>query len=355
MESFIGFTFCGVHSSKFNIYAISNGGSYTMPLFANFSDKIESIDGYDGAYYFGTNYSNKTRPIQCVVDRVDESMLRSIQNWLNPKRIGKLTFDESPYKYYTAKISNTPNFNFYPQDDGDENHVYSGTFEIDFTAFDPFAYSYVNSVDDYEYFEDSSGLWYYDSGILYHGETPPVIVNNITKTTNILLYNGGNQSTKPIITVKGSADEIIIKNNTTDQYFKLNDLIDVEIVVDSKKGQVRVQDILASSFHEGSFMELEGSGRVDRYLAIEFTNGSEQITIDKNIDLDIVGRFIAVNDSWYKVVDCNFDLGIVTMNKPFVGITEKYDISVIDLNEIMISGSGLNIETIEFDYKFCYL
>lgn len=355
MESFVGFTFCGIHSSKFNIYAISDGSSYTMPLFAEFNDKFQSVDGYDGAYYFGTDYTSKARPVQCVVDRADENTLRNIQNWLNPKRVGKLTFDESPYKYYIAKISSSPNLNFYPQSDGNGNHVYSGTFTLDFMAFNPFAYSYVNSIDDYAYYEESKGLWYYDSGILYHEETPPVIINNITKTTNVLLYNGGNKSTKPIITVKGSADEIIIKNNTTNQYCKLSNLIDVEMIIDSKKGQVRVQDILASSFHEGGFIEIEGSNRVDRYLDINFTNGSEQIAIEEYIDLDIVGRFIAVNSNWYKVVDCNFDLGIITLDRPFDGATNIYDVSIIDLNEITISGVNLNIESIKFDYKFCYL
>lgn len=354
MEEFVGFTFCGIHSSKYNVMAISNGSTYTMPLFADFMDKTETVDGYDGEYYFGTNFIGKPRIVSCFVESADENTLRNIQSWFHPKRIGKLTFDESPYKYYIAKVSRKPDFNYTPMGNK-SGHFYTGTFEIEFKAFDPFAYSYVNSVDDYTYYEESQALWYYDSGILYHEETPPVIANNITDTTNLLLYNGGNARTKPIITIAGSADEVTILNQTTNQKFTLNGLVDVEIVVDCQKGHVRVQDVPASSFHEGGYIELKGSNRVDRYLNVDFVNGSNEIIISDNLDLDIVGRFIAINNDWYKVTDCNFDTGLITLDKDFEGETDIYSISVIDLNEINISGINMDITSIEFDYKFAYL
>lgn len=355
MEEFVGFTFCGIHSSKYNVYAVSEGGAYSMPLFADFNDTTESIDGFDGVYYFGTSYSSKVRQVKCAIDHIDENTLRNIQSWLNPKRIGKLTFDEAPYKYYIAKVSSKPDFNYYPQSDNYDGHLYAGTFSISFMAFDPFAYSYVNSVNSYTYYEESQALWYYDSGILYEEETPPILIESVSGTTNILLYNGGNQRTKPIITVTGSADELTILNQTTNQQFTLTDLSSVTIIVDCVKGQVRVSDVLASSYHEGGFIEIEGSSRVDRYLNVNFTNGLNTITITDDIDLDIVGRFIAVDEDWYEVMDCNFDTGLITLDKNFTGITDAYDVSVIDLNKINISGTNLDITSIEFDYKFCYL
>jgi len=351
LEKFIGFSFCGIHSSKFNVYAVSNGNTYTKPLFADFVDKVESVDGFDGEYYFGTNFNSKPRTVNCFVKDVDENTLRAIQNWLNPKRIGELTFDEAPYKYYIAKISSNPEFNYMPMGDK-SRHLYSGNFTIEFKAFDPFAYSYANSVDDYESLDPS---WLYDSGILLDNETPPFRVENITGTTNILLYNGGNYRTKPIITINGSADELTIKNLTTDQKFTLTDLSNVEMVVDCQKGHVRVDDVLANSYHEGGFIEIEGSNRVDRYKNIEFINGSNNIYIEENKDLDIIGRFIAVNNNWYEITDFNFDTSIATLDRLFNGTLGKYDISIIDLNKINISGVNLNINNIIFDYKFRYL
>lgn len=355
MEEFIGFTFAGIHSSKYGLYAVTDGTSYSMPLFADFMDKTESVDGFDGVYYFGTDYSSKPRRVNCVVDYIDENTLRSIQNWLNPKRIGKLTFDEAPYKYYIAKVTQKPDFTFYPQSDSDDGHLYVGTFIIEFTAFDPFAYSYVNSVDSYTYYEESQGLWYHDSGILYEEETPSSTIENITGTTNILLYNGGNQRAKPIITIIGSADDITVLNQTTKQQFTLTGLSNVTIIVDCQKGHVKVSDVLASSYHEGGFIEIEGSSRVDRYLNVNFTNTLNTITITENVDLDIIGRLIAVDNDWYEILDCDFDTGTITLDKNFEGLTDTYDISVIDLNKINISGTNLNITSMEFDYKFRYL
>lgn len=353
-QEFIGFSFCDIHSSKFNIFAISDGSSYTMPLFANFQDSTETVDGFDGVYYFGTHFTSKPRVIHCFVQNADENILRSIQHWLRPNRMGKLTFDEAPYKYYIAKVTSTPSFSYYPQSDGVGGHLYSGFFDVEFTAFDPFASSYVNSVDDYTYFEESQALWFYDSGILYHEETPPVLYENITGNKNVILYNGGNTRSKPVVTIQGTADEVTVANFTTGQQFTLKGLKDnVTMVVDCNKGHVRVDEVLANSYHEGDYIEIDGSGRVSRATGT-FATGSNKVIFKDDIDFDIIGRYIAFHYNWYKVTNCDFGTKTVTIDRVFEGETEEYEFSIIDMNELLITGINMNLIKVEFDYKFRY-
>jgi hypothetical protein len=269
--------------------------------------------------------------------------------------MGELTFDEAPYKYYIAKVTSKPEFSFYPTTDEDSGHVYNGTFTISFTAFDPFAYSYIGSLDDRVYYEESNIELFYDSGFMHADETPPARIENITSNKIILLYNGGSAKSPVNIRVFGSAEMIKIENLTTNQNFSINGLVNEEIEINAKKGQISIDGALASNLHSGGFIELEGSSRVDGYELVNFINGSNQITITEDIDLDIIGRFIAVNADWYKVTYCDFMTGLITLHKNFNGETGEHDISIIDLNEIQISGNGLNIQSIEFDYVYRYL
>ena len=353
-EDFIGFTFCGIHSSKYQIMSVTNGSRYSQSLFANFSDSTEHVMGMDGTYYFGTDIETKPYTLHCFVDHITESQLRGLQAWLHPKKIGKLSFDEAPYKYYTVKVTQTPVFDFVPSGNSSGN-IYAGEFDLEFQAFDPFGYSYANSIDDFNY--DSEPSWYYDSGILYAGYTPPFIAENIIANKNILLYNAGNANAKPIISITGTADVLTILNNTTGQYFTLTGMSSViTIVVDSNKGRCMVGEYLANSYHTGGYIEIAGSNGVDYYSNVNFTNGSPIVSlIEGEWEETIVGRWIALGDNnWYKVVSLTSSTAII-LDKNFTGTTGVHNVSVIDLNEISITGVNLNLSNINFSYKHTYL
>lgn len=348
MSNLTGFTFRNIHSSTFNITALSEGKTYKKPLFANFEDDINTVNGMNGIYYNGTNYKVKTRLVHCYIDKIDENDWRDIQEWLSPTNIGKLTFDEAPYKYYFAKVTEIPEFDYRPNRYG----LYSGYITIAFTAFQPFAYSYHNSLDEFTYDNES---WYYDSGILYAEDTPIPIIENITSSQTIYLYNGGNQRTKPIVKIEGEWDELTIKNMTTNQLFKLKAMGNVKIEVDSQKGQVRMNNTLASSYHEGGYIELQGTGRVKNYNGEPFTNGSNAVELIKSIYEDSIGRFIKTSDGFYKIENVDTELNKITLDRPYEGDTGVDNFIIMDLNEILITGVDLNISKIEFDYKYCYL
>ena len=69
-EDFTGFSFNGIHSSDLNIVRVSDGSRYGESLTPDFEDKIISVPGTDGSYYFGTQYRNKTISISIALPRV---------------------------------------------------------------------------------------------------------------------------------------------------------------------------------------------------------------------------------------------------------------------------------------------
>ena len=349
----MGFTFCDIHSSKYNLLSVSNGGRYSQSLFADFEDSTDSVMGMDGVYYYGTDMKTKPITFHCFINRITETQLRGLRAWLHPKRVGKLVFDESPYKYYIAKISQMPSFSFVPHSDYG-SHVYSGDFELEFVAHDPFGYSFANSIDEYNY--DSEPSWYYDSGILYSGYTPPTLIENITSGKDIILYNAGNADAKPLITLTGSATSVTLLNKSTGQHFTMSNVSNKTINIDSKKGRCMIGEVLANSYHTGGYIELLGSSGVDHFNDIFFATGSANIvSSEQAFDNSMIGRWVSTGDgNWYKVTSL-ISPDVAVLDKNYTGTNGSCSIVMTDLNEISITGTGLNISNLAFDYKHTYL
>jgi predicted phage tail component-like protein len=140
---FIGFSFNGIHCSAYGLTAVSSGLTQ-QPLYADFENRTIEVPGRDGAYYFGTKVKTRNFSISTAFENMTSANKKSILNWLNPNTVGKLTFDEAPYKYYYVKISSPPSFSFVPFEKNITNgkqHIFKGTIDIEFLATDPYGYS----------------------------------------------------------------------------------------------------------------------------------------------------------------------------------------------------------------------
>ena len=351
-QPFLGFTFNGKHSSRFNVIHISEGDFYNETMFGEPSDSTDTVVGKDGVYFFGTDIKAKPRELRCYVKGIDENIYRELKAWLSPMKMGQLIMDETPYKYSIVKISGSPEFEFVPY--YRNTLTYSGFFTIPFVAYDPYSYSFYNTLEEYEY--DNEEL-YYDSGILYANFKPPNILTNITSNTDIILYNGGNARSRARVYITGTWGSLTIKNKTTNQSFTLNEnAIQGTYIVDAIHGRTTLGDNqLANSIHEGSYIELEGTNKVDEYPDVLFTNGSDVVTNNSGEwDDDIVGRYLAIGDNqWYKVISKESDTDI-TIDREYEGNTDNKYTYCIDLNELEIAGENLDIIEIKFEYKFTY-
>ena len=136
---FIGFSFNEHRSESLGIVRVSDGSRYNEDLVPTTQDKTVQVPGGDGFYYFGSDYTQRQFSINIAFDELTEKQFRELQQVFGTKELGKLVFDERPYKYYVVK-SNKPQLK-YICFGKDGERTYKGEGTLTFTAYYPFAKS----------------------------------------------------------------------------------------------------------------------------------------------------------------------------------------------------------------------
>ena len=189
LGDFLGFSFDGMHCSRLGITRVSDGDRYNETLVPEFEDKMVTVPGKDGSYYFGSNYTNKPVSISFGFDSMTESQFRQLRKLFGTKRICTLVFDERPYKTYMAKISTPPQLNYIcfdePKKDlvearrgiriidrdtnprweevtpykytGERERIYKGEGAIEFIIMNPYAKEQFKILDAYGNFDFYNG------------------------------------------------------------------------------------------------------------------------------------------------------------------------------------------------------
>lgn len=214
---FIGFTYNGHHSEDFNLMRVSSGDRLTSALFAELKDKTVDVSGKEGSYYFGTQVGNKPIDLNVAFDNIDEKQFNQLQKWLSGKKLSKFIYDEFPYKYYLAKISENPEINFIPFEEYTDNgvrNVYKGEMRLRFRAYEPYGYS--NNIDLTSYKDYNGNNYNLEYLPLWEpsGELIPKcdIIESIRKPQeNNYFYLGGLDKTKFNLKIKFNTKEEIIE------------------------------------------------------------------------------------------------------------------------------------------------
>lgn len=144
--SFIGFTFGNRHSSTLGILRTSNSNRYELNLTPKIVDKTIELEGVDGAYYFGSNYSSRELSISFAFFGMTEEQLTQIKQIFNDKKLHDLILDEEPYKIWSAKLNGSAIMKRICFQDGDKR-FYAGEGTFTFLLCSPYARS------RYEYIE----------------------------------------------------------------------------------------------------------------------------------------------------------------------------------------------------------
>lgn len=138
---YLGFTYNGCHSSEFGLYRVSSDDRYVTDLTATNETKTVHVPGQEGSYYFGTEYKQKSFPINVAFDEITEKTLMTLQIWLSSGVIADLILDEKPYKAYYVKTEGMQNLSVVPFDSNTNETVYKGEGTIVFTCYQPFAHN----------------------------------------------------------------------------------------------------------------------------------------------------------------------------------------------------------------------
>ena len=188
---FIGFSFNEHRSESLGIVRVSDGSRYNEDLVPTTQDKTVQVPGGDGFYYFGSDYTQKPFTIPIAFDELTEKQFRELQQVFGTKELGKLVFDERPYKYYMVK-SSKPQLK-YICFGKDGERIYKGEGTLSFTAYYPFAKSVFKFLNEYN--DKNKDEWKEASGMKAEKGTYDTVSDN----GSISVYNAGDLETDFIL------------------------------------------------------------------------------------------------------------------------------------------------------------
>lgn len=142
---YIGFSFgkkadgTPMHSSDLGIVRTSNGSRFDENLLPTMQDKTVPVPGGDGAYYFGSYYTQRQFSVSFAFDSLTEEQVATLKSHFGDKKIHDLIFDERPYKIYRAKVTGSATLKYIPFSEGATNRLYKGEGTLQFTCYEPFA------------------------------------------------------------------------------------------------------------------------------------------------------------------------------------------------------------------------
>ena len=133
-----GFTYGGIHCSKFNITYIPDAKTrwFSSPSFSVYE---EEVSRRDGGYYYGNNVKIRKFTLQCYFEEITREMREDLRNWLDRNTKGRLVFDERPYVYYNVRPTDVTTGEIYALLKA-EGEVFSGTFTATFSAYEPYGH-----------------------------------------------------------------------------------------------------------------------------------------------------------------------------------------------------------------------
>lgn len=310
-----GFSFCGVDIYDLGLeYAPENKDTY---VYKSAPSKIQEqiFESMDGGYFFGVNIQPKDFTLRCYYEdkHIKNGLMTKIYNLFRVGRYGKLIFKDRDWCWYNATVTSvdaTRMLNFK-----------NGIIQITMKAYYPYAttdfyYLSRNILNRADILNNSAMLT--DESMMPQMQFGSV-KNPITDEMEILLYNPGTEPAKLSIEIAGDAGQgVSIINNTTNQecsFIAFNKEITTDankyIVCDSLNGKTVITDgtnsELAFLYHDQGFIDLESAYPVDRKVKIHIDSGSNYFTTDYHFIYDVVGKYVYVNNKWYKITSSEDD------------------------------------------------
>ena len=215
---FIGFSFNGYRSEELGIVRVSDGSRYDEDLLPTSQDKTVQVPGGDGFYYFGSDYTQRQFSINIAFDELTEAQFRKLKQVFGTKELGKLIFDERPYKYYMVKSGN-PQLKYICFGKEGVPRIYKGEGTLTFTAYYPFAKSVFKFLEKtqkegkevyvlqgtYSNIEE----WAEASGMKAQGTLDKVPKNPTGGVYSISVYNAGDLEADFILKFNGAPSNAI--------------------------------------------------------------------------------------------------------------------------------------------------
>ncbi|KXY80138.1 phage tail domain-containing protein [Bacillus cereus group sp. MYBK12-2] len=198
---------------------------YDDPLTPSFSRKTYSLPGVEGVIPFGTEVKEKhfAYPLM-IMERFHIEMQRKFERFTdfffdqygNPRQV-KMVRDYAPSKFYYVELAQQITPDRLPED---------GKFTLPLVAYDPRAYSVVNSNDKITW-----GSKIPFATPITFGHKPSQY--NVTSPQTLVINNIGTLVVRPVIEIFGRAKSLTIRINGA--LFTFGDLTNGIVVIDAER------------------------------------------------------------------------------------------------------------------------
>ena len=349
-----GFSFCGVDIAKYKLEYVPTLDQTYVFAGSNYEANQEVFDAHHGGYFYGTTVQPKDFILRCYFqdEHVSHGILTAIENFFRRGKTGKLVFENRKWLWYVATVVDI--------DLSDLRNFRNGFVTVTMRAYYPFARCEHNWLPEDHLISDYIVA---NSGLLVEWATPKASFENITESTDILLYNGGGETACVAVELAGEAGEgVTITNKTTGQTcrmvaFTKADTSDVGkyIIVDSLNGKTVLTDGSTAErsfrYHDYGFIELAPSCPIERDVYVSYAKGSDMVTvISEQLGDDSVGKHIMIGAKWYKIVALHDESTLILESPVDV---EGFDYTnIVTMNEVHIElTSGSELTKLNFVYK----
>lgn len=202
---FIRLTFDGKTTTDFNLYVVSNSDRYNISLSPNFENRTTSIPGRPGLIYWGTDLKQQDFSLSLATNSMSSVQLSEFKKHFQPGKVGALSFEEEPYKYYNAMIMAPPELSFVPFPSSTGGFIYKGEMTLMLTTLDSYAHSdsFLADSAEKQLANPESGLPLFtdfplNDHALYHIaknkriQDRVLTVEKLTNQYDMLIYHAGN-------------------------------------------------------------------------------------------------------------------------------------------------------------------
>lgn len=350
-----GFTYNGIHSSRYNIYYVPDPEAFG-DIFTEYSVTDEKVPGRDGGYYIKSQADVKSFDLTCFFEDVTEKQRWEIERWLDRKTKGYLIFDEAPYVRWYVHPTEKPELETYQRENcAGTGEVFSGTIEIHFKAYEPYGELTVQTAD--EVVEEVERT-YAQTGLIDEAMMPYVAGQEMT-SGSYFVYNPGTKQTPTRVLFKGAAGNgiTIANTNNTDELkiVGVTEAITAEcaIAYDARYGTVRqnyagADHEFAYLYHDAGYITLEPSNAT-RDIHITGAAGLRDITSDGAFTKTMENQYIYINGEWYQVgqvVDASHAILNIALN---ADADETTVVATMNLITVSVSNNSIiNSLTMEF-------
>lgn len=343
-----GFSFMGIHSGVFGVYYIPDESSLFDDK-ADYEVYDEDIDWHDGGIYYGQKAKPREFTMDCYYEDIPRKTYEKMKQWLGNKQAGQLIFDDKPWKYYDVYVTKKLSGKQYAHHEHGMEALYSGTFSITFTAYEPFGKLMYSTYDTI----DTQGVTKY-CGMLEKKKVPEAPALNDRR---FIFYNCGTETAPTVIRIGGTVDEngITIQNETTGQKCRLIALppAPAYLELDSGKGSVTLIDpstnqrTLMFEYHDYGFIDLKPSGLLYDEVLVAYTAGSNTVTVyNKELEQSHVGKYMYLGGKWMRIIAVT-EGGVVLNGNMETGGEEAT--TIVIMNQLAIEGNA-TLTKLEIDY-----